>query len=79
MTRRVRAKAAARRALDHTPELEIVKQILKGSQECYFAIFIFAGSSGIDDALLATAGGGMKGDGVIDPDQAASNERPPSG
>jgi phosphatidylserine/phosphatidylglycerophosphate/cardiolipin synthase-like enzyme len=58
-------------APDHTPELEIVKQILKGSAECYFAIFTFAGSSGIDDALLAMAGGGMKVYGVLDRGQAA--------
>jgi phosphatidylserine/phosphatidylglycerophosphate/cardiolipin synthase-like enzyme len=58
-------------APDHTPELEIVKQILKGDQECYFAIFTFAGSSGIDDALLAMARGGMKIHGVLDPGQAA--------
>jgi hypothetical protein len=47
-------------APDHTPELEIVKQLLKGARECYFAIFTFAGSSGIDDAMLALARGGMK-------------------
>jgi hypothetical protein len=47
-------------APDHTPELEIMKQLLKGSRECYFAIFTFAGSSGIDDAMLALARGGMK-------------------
>jgi phosphatidylserine/phosphatidylglycerophosphate/cardiolipin synthase-like enzyme len=62
-------------APDHTPELEIVKQILKGSEaqpeECYFAIFTFAGSSGIDDALLAMARGGMKVYGVLDRGQAA--------
>jgi hypothetical protein len=37
--------------------LSRVKQILTGSEaqpeECYFAIFTFASSSGIDDALLA--------------------------
>ncbi|MGH7315320.1 MAG: phospholipase D-like domain-containing protein, partial [Candidatus Rokuibacteriota bacterium] len=62
-------------APDHTPELEIVKQILKGSEaqpeECFFAIFTFAGSSGIDDALLAMARGGMKVHGVLDRGQAA--------
>jgi phosphatidylserine/phosphatidylglycerophosphate/cardiolipin synthase-like enzyme len=66
-------------APDHTPELEIVKQILKGSQECYFAIFTFAGSSGIDDALLAMARGGMKVYGVLDRGQAAQQwAHPPS-
>jgi phosphatidylserine/phosphatidylglycerophosphate/cardiolipin synthase-like enzyme len=60
-------------APDHTPELEIVKQLLKGTSECYFAIFTFAGSSGIDDAMLAMARGGMKIKGVLDPGQAAQN------
>lgn len=58
-------------APDHTPELEIVKQMLKGTQEIVFAIFTFAGSSAIDDAMLALARGGMKVRGVLDPAQAA--------
>jgi len=40
-------------APDHTPELEFVKQTLKGAEvganEIVFAIFTFAGSSGIDE------------------------------
>ena len=43
----------------HTPELEIMKQMLKGANEVVFAIFTFAGSSGIDDTMLALARGGM--------------------
>ena len=42
----------------HTPELEIMKQMLKGEHEVFFAIFTFAGSSGIDDTMLALARGG---------------------
>ena len=57
-------------APDHTPELEIMKQMLKGSREVYFAIFTFAGSSGIDDTMLALARGGMTIKGVLDPAQA---------
>jgi phosphatidylserine/phosphatidylglycerophosphate/cardiolipin synthase-like enzyme len=57
-------------APDHTPELEIIKQMLKGEKEILFAIFTFAGSSGIDDAMLALARGGMKIKGVFDPGQA---------
>lgn len=57
-------------APDHTPELEIIKQMLKGEKEIFFAIFTFAGSSGIDDAMLALARGGMKIKGVFDPGQA---------
>jgi hypothetical protein len=42
-------------APDHTPELEVMKQMLKVKEngEIWFAIFTFAGSSGIDDAMLA--------------------------
>jgi phosphatidylserine/phosphatidylglycerophosphate/cardiolipin synthase-like enzyme len=58
-------------APDHTPELEIMKQMLKGQHEVVFAIFTFSGSSGIDDTMLALARGGMKVRGVLDPGQAA--------
>jgi phosphatidylserine/phosphatidylglycerophosphate/cardiolipin synthase-like enzyme len=47
-----------------------MKQMLKGTKEVYFAIFTFAGSSGIDDTMLALARGGMKIKGVLDPGQA---------
>ncbi|MFI7062626.1 phospholipase D-like domain-containing protein [Kribbella sp. NPDC050124] len=56
-------------APDHAPELEIIKQMLKGEEEILFAIFTFAGSSGIDDAMLALARGGVKVKGVFDPGQ----------
>lgn len=39
-------------APDHAPELEITKQINKCEQRLDFAIFTFAGSSGIDDAMI---------------------------
>ena len=55
----------------HRPELEIMKQMLKGAKEVYFAIFTFAGSSGIDDTMLALARGGMKITGVVDRGQAS--------
>lgn len=58
-------------APDHTPELEIMKQMLTGEKEIYFAIFTFSGSSGIDDAMLALAKGGLKIKGVLDGGQAA--------
>jgi phosphatidylserine/phosphatidylglycerophosphate/cardiolipin synthase-like enzyme len=58
-------------APEHTPELEIMKQMLKGARELYFAIFTFAGSSGIDDTMVALARGGMKIYGVVDRAQAA--------
>jgi phosphatidylserine/phosphatidylglycerophosphate/cardiolipin synthase-like enzyme len=55
----------------HTPELEIMKQMLKGAREVFFAIFTFAGSSGIDDTMLSLARGGMKITGVVDRAQAS--------
>jgi phosphatidylserine/phosphatidylglycerophosphate/cardiolipin synthase-like enzyme len=55
----------------HTPELEIMKQMLKGTEEVFFAIFTFAGSSGIDDTMVALARSGMRICGVVDRGQAA--------
>jgi phosphatidylserine/phosphatidylglycerophosphate/cardiolipin synthase-like enzyme len=59
-------------APDHTPELEFMKQMLKvrTEGEIRFAIFTFAGSSGIDDTMLALARGGVTIRGVLDPAQA---------
>jgi phosphatidylserine/phosphatidylglycerophosphate/cardiolipin synthase-like enzyme len=59
-------------APDHTPELEFMKQMLKVKEggEIWFAVFTFAGSSGIDDTMLALARGGVKLRGVLDPGQA---------
>ena len=51
---------------DHTPELEMMKQILKAQQRVDFAIFTFSDSSGIDDAMIARAGGGLAIRGVFD-------------
>ena len=55
----------------HTPELEIMKQMLKGEHEVYFAIFTFSGSSGIDDTMLSLAHSGMTITGAVDRGQAA--------
>jgi phosphatidylserine/phosphatidylglycerophosphate/cardiolipin synthase-like enzyme len=61
-------------APDHTPELEFMKQMLKGAEaganEIVFAIFTFSGSSGIDDTMVALSRGGMTIRGVLDPGQA---------
>ena len=59
-------------APDHTPELEFMKQMLKvrTNGTIWFAIFTFAGSSGIDDTMLALARGGVTIRGVLDPGQA---------
>jgi phosphatidylserine/phosphatidylglycerophosphate/cardiolipin synthase-like enzyme len=58
-------------APDHTPELEIMKQMLKAQKRVDFAIFTFAGSSGIDDAMIALAAAGRTITGALDPGQGA--------
>jgi phosphatidylserine/phosphatidylglycerophosphate/cardiolipin synthase-like enzyme len=58
-------------APEHTPELEIMKQMLKGSKEVWFAIFTFSGSSGIDDAMVALARSGIPITGVLDRGQSS--------
>ncbi|GLW06703.1 hypothetical protein Misp01_18330 [Microtetraspora sp. NBRC 13810] len=58
-------------APDHTPELEIMKQMLKATERVDFAIFTFAGSSGIDDAMIALAAAGRVVTGAMDPGQGA--------
>ena len=66
-------------APDHTPELELIKQILKAEQRIDFAIFTFAGSSGIDDALLMAAAADRQVTGALDPGQAAQTWAAPRG
>ena len=39
-------------APDHSPEMEIMKQMLKATKRIDFAIFTFSKSSGIDDTML---------------------------
>lgn len=56
-------------APDHAPELEITKQINKCEQRLDFAIFTFAGSSGIDDALIMAKRAGRDIRGALDPGQ----------
>jgi phosphatidylserine/phosphatidylglycerophosphate/cardiolipin synthase-like enzyme len=56
-------------APDHTPELEIMKQMLKSTERVDFAIFTFAGSSGIDDTMITLAAAGRRVSGVVDPGQ----------
>jgi phosphatidylserine/phosphatidylglycerophosphate/cardiolipin synthase-like enzyme len=62
-------------APDHTPELELVKQMLKirtlqGRLD--FAVFTFSGSSAVDDALNMLARAGTKVRGILD---RAQNEK----
>ena len=56
-------------APDHAPEMEIMKQILKARERVDFAIFTFAQSSGIDDALVARSQGGIAVRGIFDAGQ----------
>lgn len=56
-------------APDHSPELEITKQINKCKERLDFAIFTFAGSSGIDDAMIMVKAAGRDVRGVLDPGQ----------
>ena len=57
-------------APDHNPEMEIMKQILKAKKRIDFAVFTFAKSSGIDDALIAAHDRGVCIQGVLDRGQA---------
>jgi phosphatidylserine/phosphatidylglycerophosphate/cardiolipin synthase-like enzyme len=66
-------------APDNVPEQEVIKQALKAEKEIEFAIFTFAGSSGIDDALLMAADAGRKITGAFDPGQAAQDWASPKG
>ena len=66
-------------APDHTPELELIKQVLKAERQIEFAIFTFAGSSGIDDALLMAAAADRKVTGALDPGQAGQKWAAPRG
>ncbi len=53
-------------APDHAPELEIMKQILKARKRVDFAMFTFAQSSGIDDAMICLNRTGIPVKGVLD-------------
>jgi phosphatidylserine/phosphatidylglycerophosphate/cardiolipin synthase-like enzyme len=53
-------------APDHTPELEIVKRMLKARRRVDFAIFTFSGSSAIDDAMLMLNLAGVEIRGVLE-------------
>lgn len=66
-------------APDNFPEQEVVKQILKAEKEIEFAIFTFAGSSAIDDALLMAARAGCEVTGALDRGQANAKWSAPHG
>jgi len=54
----------------HNPEMEIMKQMLKASEQIDFAIFTFAQSSGIDDTMIAQSARGVNITGILDSRQA---------
>jgi phosphatidylserine/phosphatidylglycerophosphate/cardiolipin synthase-like enzyme len=56
-------------APDNSPELEIMKQMLKSVKRIDFAIFTFSGSSGVDDALIMAHQAGRQINGALDPGQ----------
>ncbi len=56
-------------APDHSPEMEIMKQMLKAKKSIDFAMFTFSRSSGIDDTLIALARSGIKVRGILDGSQ----------
>lgn len=58
-------------APDHSPEMEIMKQMLKARNRIDFAMFTFAQSSGIDDTMIALSKkAGLNIRGVLDGKQA---------
>lgn len=57
-------------APDHMPEMEFIKQMIKAQTRIDFAVFTFAQSSGIDDALVNARQKGLAVQGVLDRKQA---------
>lgn len=57
-------------APDHSPEMEIMKQMMKAKERVDFAIFTFSQSSGIDDAMIAMQRAGVKIRGILDKGQS---------
>jgi phosphatidylserine/phosphatidylglycerophosphate/cardiolipin synthase-like enzyme len=56
-------------APDHSPEMEIMKQMLKAKQQIDFAIFTFSQSSGIDDTMIVLQRSGINIRGIFDKGQ----------
>ena len=56
-------------APNHSPEMEIMKQMAKAKKQIDFAIFTFSESSGIDDQMNLSAKAGIKVSGIINGDQ----------
>ncbi|MGX1929133.1 phospholipase D-like domain-containing protein [Flagellimonas sp. 2504JD4-2] len=56
-------------APNHSPEMEIMKQMAKAKDRVDFAIFTFSESSGIDDQMNVVANANIKVSGLINGDQ----------
>ena len=56
-------------APNHSPEMEIMKQMAKAKNRIDFAIFTFSESSGIDDQMNMIVNAGIVVDGLINGDQ----------
>jgi len=56
-------------APNHSPEMEIMKQMAKAKERIDFVIFTFAESSGIDDQMNLAVNAGIKVSGLINGDQ----------
>ncbi|MFC1514184.1 phospholipase D-like domain-containing protein, partial [candidate division KSB1 bacterium] len=54
----------------HSPEMEIMKQMLKAEKRVDFAIFTFSKSSGIDDTMIALCKSNKKVKGILEAKQA---------
>lgn len=63
-------------APDHNPEMEIMKQMVKAAKRIDFAVFTFARSSGIDDAMIKLVQSGLKVRGVMDGTMASQKWAP---
>ncbi|WP_085904998.1 phospholipase D-like domain-containing protein [Kiloniella majae] len=63
-------------APDHSPEMEIMKQMLKARERIDFAIFTFSKSSGIDDTMLRLLDLNMPIQGVFDGGQGSQDWAP---
>ncbi len=51
---------------EHSPEMEIMKQMMKAKSRVDFAIFTFSKSSGIDDTMIALQRGPIEVRGILD-------------
>lgn len=63
-------------APDHSPEMEIMKQMLKARKRIDFAIFTFSKSSGIDDTMLRLLDLGLPIRGAFDHKQGVQSWSP---